>query len=272
MVYYYIPREWKGMDENMRLEADDKSKAQAKKEEFTPVKNEKRSIKSEIAKMKAMGFKDGWEYFWSYYKVPVFIIIIVVAMVVSITVSVVRNSRPFIVQVHVYNNYLTDDADVTSLEEEFADYVGMNLNDYQINFDLTEYLDLNGTDESSYTSMMKVMAMVAAHDLDVIGGNTAFVNYYGVGEEDNTLFADLEEVLPTAFFQYLKEQDRILYLNRTDENGTVLGQYAAAIEVSDTRIVNKNYLQVTPCYLGVACNTSRLDNSIAFLEWIFDYQ
>ena len=88
----------------------------------------------------------------------------------------IYKSRPFIVQVHVYNNYLTDDADVTSLEEEFADYVGMNLNDYQINFDLTEYLDLNGTDESSYTSMMKVMAMAAAHDLDVIGGNIAFVN------------------------------------------------------------------------------------------------
>ena len=43
--------------------------------------------------------------------------------------------------------------------------------------------------------MMKVMAMAAAHDLDVLGGNTAFVNYYGVGEEDNTLFADLEETL-----------------------------------------------------------------------------
>ncbi len=256
----------------MRIEADDPNKKQPPKEEFTPVKNEKHSIKSEIAKMKAMGFKDGWEYFWSYYKVPVFIIIAVVAIVVSITVSVVRNSRPFIVQVHIYNNYLSDDADVDSLEQEFADYEGMNLDDYQINFDFTEYLDLDGSDESSYTAMMKVMAMVAAHDLDVIGGSTDFVTYYGVGEQDNIMFADLEEILPTAFFQYLKEQDRILYLNITDEDGNVTGQYAAAIEVSDTRIVNKNYLQVTPCYLGIACNTERQESSIDFLEWIFDYQ
>ena len=97
-------------------------------------------------------------------------------------------------------------------------------------------------------------------------------NYYGVGEEDNTLFADLEETLPPAFFQYLKEQDRILYLSRTDEAGKVLGQYAAAIDVSDTRIVNKNCLLGTPCYLGIAVNTSRLQTSIDFLEWIFDYQ
>ena len=256
----------------MRIEADDPSKKQPKKEEFTPVKNEKQSIKSEIAKMKSMGFKDGWEYFWSYYKVPVFIIIGVIAIVVSITTSVIKNSRPFIVQVLVYNNYMTDDADVSSLEQEFADYEGLNLKDYQINFNLTEYLDLKGSDENSYTGMMKVMAMAAAHDLDVLGGNTEFVTYYGVGEEDTTLFADLEETLPPAFFQYLKEQDRLLYLNRTDEDGNVIGQYAAAIEVSDTRIVNKNYLQITPCYLGIACNTSRQESSIDFLEWIFDYQ
>ena len=99
----------------MRIEADDPSKKQPKKEEFNPVKSEKRSFKSEIAKMKSMGFKDGWEYFWSYYKVPVFVIIGVIAIVISITMSVIRNSRPFIVQVHVYNNYLSDNADVDSL-------------------------------------------------------------------------------------------------------------------------------------------------------------
>ena len=52
----------------MRIEADDPSKKQPKKEEFNPVKSEKHSFKSEIAKMKSMGFKDGWEYFWNYYK------------------------------------------------------------------------------------------------------------------------------------------------------------------------------------------------------------
>ena len=41
----------------MRIEADDPSKKQPKKEEFNPVKSEKRSFKSEIAKMKSMGFK-----------------------------------------------------------------------------------------------------------------------------------------------------------------------------------------------------------------------
>ena len=126
----------------MRIEADDPSKKQPKKEEFNPVKSEKRSFKSEIAKMKSMGFKDGWEYFWSYYKVPVFVIIGVIAIVISITMSVIRNSRPFIVQVHVYNNYLSDNADVDSLEKEFAAYEDMSLKDYQISFNLTEYLDL----------------------------------------------------------------------------------------------------------------------------------
>ena len=41
----------------MRIEADDPSKKQPKKEEFNPVKSEKHSFKSEIAKMKSMGLR-----------------------------------------------------------------------------------------------------------------------------------------------------------------------------------------------------------------------
>ena len=39
----------------MRIEADDPSKKQPKKEEFNPVKSEKRSFKSEIAKIEVNG-------------------------------------------------------------------------------------------------------------------------------------------------------------------------------------------------------------------------
>ena len=83
--------------------------------------------------MKSMGFKDGWEYFWSYYKVPVFVIIGVIAFVISITMSVIRNSRPFIVQDHVYNNYLSDYTDVEyivfvlSLDLATGDYIDVRL-------------------------------------------------------------------------------------------------------------------------------------------------
>lgn len=256
----------------MRIEADDTNKKQPQKEEFTPVKTEKRSIRSEIEKIKSLGAKDGWDYFWNYYKTPVIIIICVIAMVISISTSVIKNSRPYVVQVHIYNNYLADDSDVSVLEQEFADHEGKNLKDYQIAFNFSDYIDLTGGDENSYTSMMKIMAMAAAHDFDVLGGNISFVNYYGNGEPEGILFANLEEVLPPAFFQYLKEQDRILYLKYTDEEGKVIGEYPAVIEVSDTRIVNQDYLQITPCYLGVACNTDRLESAVNFLEWIFDYQ
>lgn len=256
----------------MRIEAEDLKKKDPREESFRPVKQERGSLKSEIAKMRSLGLKGGWEYFWSYYRVPVVIIVVVLVMAISIAHSVIRNSRPFVIQVHVYNNVLNEDADVAALEEAFTEYEGKNLTDYQISFNFSEYLDFNATDENSYSSMMKVMAMAAAQDLDVFGGNTAFMNHYGNGEEDSVMFADLEEILPTQFFQYLKEQDRILYLKHTDEEGHVLGQYAAGIEVSKTRIVNENCLLVTPCYLGIACNTSRLEASIDFLEWIFDYQ
>lgn len=262
----------------MRLELDSNnndSTSQKKTDStdsFTPVRDEKPTLKGEIAKIKSLGRKDGWNYFWEYYHMPIIIIIIVSAIAISITVSVVRNSRPFIIDVMVYNNYLNNDADVSVLEEEFADYVGKNTRDYQITFDFSEYIDFANVDESSYASMMKVSAMISASSLDVFGGSQEFIDYYSAGDEDSAYFYDLEDVLSSQFFKYLDEQGLIYYCNYTDDDGNVTGKYAAAVNAANTRIVNDEYMQISPCYLGIAGNTTRLETCVDFLEWIFDYQ
>lgn len=257
----------------MRIEADDiKKERQEEQLTYTPVKNEKRTIGSEIAKMRSLGFRKGWEYFWEYYRNTILVILAAIVMVVSLVNTVIKNSRPYIVNVHVFNNVLTEGADPDVLSQEFADYMELNLEDYQMTMDLTEYLDFSGGGESSYNMMQKVMAMVAAREMDVFGGDTSFVNFYAVGEPDSVLYADLAEILPSDFFQFLKEQDRILYKNYLTADGAKAEEYAAAIDVSDTRLVNDNYLLVSPCYLGVAVNSERQETAIEFLKWIFDFQ
>ena len=259
----------------MRIELEDPSKKKEQEEAaaiFSPPKDEKRTVKSEIAKMKSLGFSAGWHYFWEYYHVPVIVIICVIAFGISITVSVIRNSRPYVITVSVFNNVLAEDADVDALQEEFAGSVGMNLKDYQIGFNLSEYYEPSAVDEASYTTLMKLTAQVSASDIDVLGGNASFMNYFGISEESNLILTDLEQILPAQFLQYLKEQDRLLTMNYLDEDGRVAGTYVAGVEISNTRLVNAQTLQISPCYLGIVTTSKRADTAVSFLKWVFSYQ
>ena len=259
----------------MRIELEDpnkKKQEQAEAEVFTPPRDEKRTIKGEIAKMKSLGFSAGWDYFWEYYHVPLIILIAVIAFTVSITISIIRNSRPYVISVSVFNNVSAENADVDSLEQEFAESQGMNLKDYQINFSLSEYFEPGVQDEASYTTMMKLTAQVSAGDIDVLGGNASFMNFYGSTEESNRILTDLEEILPAQFLLYLKEQNRLLTLNYYTEDGKVAGSYVAGVEVSNTRLVNSDMLQITPCYLGIVSTSKRADTAVNFLKWLFSYQ
>ena len=258
----------------MRFELEDPAKKKQEEERavFSPPKDEKRTLKTEIAKIKSLGAKDGWAYFWEYYHIPVIVIILVIAFSVSMAVSIIRNSRPYVISVYVYNNALSEDANVEALEQEFTESQGMNLKDYQIGFNLSEYFDPASQDEASYTSMMKIAAQVSAGDIDILGGNQTFMNYYGMTDEDNCFFVDLEEILPAQFLLFLKEQGRLLTLKKYNEDGTVAGEYVAGVEISNTRLVNSEALMVTPCYVGIVTTAKRADTAVNFLKWLFSYQ
>ena len=52
-------------------------------DDYHPVKTEKQTFKSEVAKMKSLGLKGGLQYFWMYYKIPVLIIVLVIVCGIS---------------------------------------------------------------------------------------------------------------------------------------------------------------------------------------------
>ena len=256
----------------MRIEWEDPSKKKEDPIVFNPPKDEKRTLKTELVKMRGLGWRRGGSYFWEYYHMPLIIIIAVIAMLTSITVSFIRGSRPYVISVAIYNNALADNADVGALEEEFTETQGMNLKDYQIIFNFQEYFQPGSVDETSYTTLMKLTAQLSGSDIDILGGNLAFMNYFGSTEKGQVFFANLEDILPAQFLLYLQEQNRLLTLNYYDEDGNKTGSYIAGVDISNTRIVNSDVMVISPCYAGIAVTSKRADTAVNFLKWLFSYQ
>lgn len=257
----------------MRIELEDPNRKKDAIDKLVdglePVKNEKRTFKSEIAKMKSLGRKAGFQYFLDYYKWPVIIVIIAVIAVISIVHSVRMNSRPWIMELSIYNNAVDDDSSLDALSREFAEAEGLSLKDYQILFSADSYYNPDQMSEQQIATVTKFSAQIAAQELDIIGGNRTFLDDYGYGQEDSVYFADLQEVLPDAVFNRLNADGRIYWSKYTDEDGNVTGKYAAAINIENSRLTNEGGLLITPSYIGIAVNTQRLDTAVDFIIWNF---
>lgn len=255
----------------MRLEMDNgeqkKKRTADPADAFIPPKDERRTIGTEFKKMKEMGFKDGSRYFWDYYHWPVIVTVIVILCSISLITTVIKNKRPYVIEVMMYNNYVSEDADTDAFCEEFADHMGENLTDSQMLFSASDYFDPETSSEEMMATLMKFSAMIAASELDLIGGDRKFIDYYSFGTEDDVYFYDLKEVLPADMYQQLEDDGLLYYSEYRDENGNTTGKYASAVDMSKSRLTDEGGLLITPCYLGIACNTSRLDTAIEFLRW-----
>lgn len=260
----------------MRIELNDPNRKEDDVDKLIsglkPVKDEKRTFRSEIAKMKGMDRKTAFQYFWDYYKWPVIIIIAVIIAAISVAHSVILNSRPWIIEVSIYNNVVEDDSSLDTLAEQFAEYEGLNLDDYQILISADSYYDPDTMSEEQMASVTKFMAQVSAQELDIVGGDRTFLDSYAYGQEDSVYFMDLEEVLPEAVFSRLNADGRIYWSKYTDEDGNVTGEYAAAINIENSKLTTVGGLEVTPSYIGIIPNTQRLDTAIDFIIWNFDLQ
>ena len=253
----------------IELEQPEDQKKKTESDSFMPPKDERRTFKTEIAKMKEMGFQAGWNYFWDYYKYWVIGIVAGIIFIASMAHSVIQNRRPVVIEIQLFNNAAESDETVSAFNEAFAAHMGTDLKKSQMTFSYSDLFDPDNPSEQMQASFYKFAAMTAAQELDIIGGNRAFVDYYGYTTEDNSYFADLKELLPEDLFSQLEAAGKLYYCKRLDENGAAIREYAAGINIDGSRLVNDAKLLVVPSYIGIIQNTQRLDTAIEFIRWIF---
>lgn len=253
----------------MRIELEQPEKKKTPSDSFMPPKDEKRTLKSEIEKFKELGWKDGWRYFVDYYRTPLLVTLAILALAISLTHSIIQNKRPHILQIYMCNNLVDDPATLDSFCESFAAHLGRNLKDEQMMLTVSDQFDPSSPSEDTTAIFYKLAAMISSTELDIIGGDRVFIDYYSYGEENEVFFSDLEQILPEDLFAKLEAEGRLYYSKYTDDDGNFVRDYASSIDITGTRLIDEAKLWITPCYVGIPANTQRLDTAIEFLRWIF---
>ncbi|MBR3644754.1 MAG: hypothetical protein IKN57_14770 [Parasporobacterium sp.] len=253
----------------IELEQPEDQKKASPSDTFIPPKDEKRTFRSEISKMKEMGFNEGLKYFIDYYSRITVVLILVIIAVISLTVTIIRNRRPFLIEVTLYNNVSELENASDLICDEFAEHMGVSLKDYQMLFSFTDYFDPSSNGQEMMATYYKFAAMVAGAELDIVGGNRIFMDSYGYATEEEAYFYDLSKVLPEDLFRQLDSAGKILYCKYTDADGKVLDkEYAAGINIEGTRLTEEAGLLVVPSYMCIMQNTTRLENAIEFIRWV----
>lgn len=132
--------------------------------------------------------KQKYQYFKDYYRTPL-IIILLTALVVGMMVYSFVTSKDSVLYAALLNcsSYQENEW----LQEEYADYADIDLDEYDIIFDTGFYFKCNSNDEDSYVTVQKVNTYVGAGALDVMLGAGDEFAYFANG----MLFNDLRTVL-----------------------------------------------------------------------------
>lgn len=163
-------------------------------------------IREQQKKLKGQGFKAHWDYFWEYYKIHT-IVVIVAIIFISMLLHDVLTSKPYGFYAVMLNSGASSAQDI--LEKEFVEYTDFDSENYDCFIDTSSSYNLSVIDEMTIATSQKMMANIAAAELDVLVADSDVFTYYANQET----FADLRTVLSTAQLEAVS--DRLVYVDQS---------------------------------------------------------
>ena len=248
-------------------------------------------FKEERAALKNGTPKEKLTYFWLYYKwyviVPVCVIIFIASAVHEMT-----NSKD-----NVFYAVMLNATQLTSEDtygNEFAEHIGIDPEKEAVLFDTSIHTIEDSLDQSSYTSVQKLMVYTAASDLDVMVTDIDSFRKYANSET----FYDLRNILTEEqiakyepYFYYVDQKtidaidaastedyEKIYEITYPDptkpeemETPIPVGIYLD----NSTKLRENFYFQgedgeAEHVAIGIYVNTQHLDYALSFLEYVFE--
>ncbi len=220
-------------------------------------------IKENTSKLKGKSFKYKLEYFIQYYGVTALVIIACGIFIFSIIKTVVTAKDTAFEAIMI-------NASNAPSEEDFANRLEIDLENYEVFFDYSYYMDTdpNSYSETSYTNAQKIMAVIASGSADVILGDPLVLKDYFHGG----IFADLRDYLSKETYDKFKDK-MIWYQPLNEDTGEPEGyEIPVAIEIADApRLIENNcFIACDSVYFGIVTNTKNPDWAEEFLKYIYE--
>lgn len=205
-----------------------------------------------------MSWSDRLEYLWTYYK-EVLAGLLACILVIYLVINALTARDPAFMGISV-NVTLTDEAQqyvTTGWHEKLQ----ADKRD-EAQFYTGAFGDFSQTgDQKEMTEALRITAMVAAQELDVVLMDEHAMRYFFA----QGMFTDLRELLTPE--QLAQLEGRIYYL---EEEGI---RYPMTIDITDTAFVQKGVnMPPEKVFIGFPGNTDRAALSDEFFDYLLNYQ
>ena len=240
-------------------------------------------FKEEREALKNAPLKKKISYFIYYYKWHVIAAIAVIFFIISLGYQMVTRKDT------AFYAALVNAIELTSTDEyisNFGSYAGIAPEKYDIVLDATLRINLEGIDPVTLSSSQKLMANIAAQNVDVIVADAAVMENHA----NNETFLDLRDFLSEE--QFSRYQSRLYYIDQAvvdeknahynDLDSTYVPQYPdprtpdamqnpipVGIYLNDaSNLKNYYYYAEGDVIVGVVGNTERAEATSMFLDYI----
>ena len=178
-------------------------------------------IRQERKKLKGKGFKAYAEYFWDYYKIHAIVAVALIIMV-AVLIKDIRNNKPYGFYAMMVNSNASAAQDI--FEDRFAEYAGIDTEQYACLVDMASSFDPLVLDQMTVATSQKIMAVLSAKELDVMGGDIKTILHYGnqetfldlstiYTEDELNSFGDRLIYVDQAYLDYLNSDEYQIYLS-----------------------------------------------------------
>lgn len=206
--------------------------------------------------LKTLNWKQKIRFCFDYYKGYCFILF--VCLLISFYIGDMVYQSHQIIDLQGF--FINDEHNLfpaKTLIKDFSNYIELPAG-HRIAFEDSLFVDLDSSSEYTAASQGKVVAYIAAKELDFVVAPKELAEFYC---QSFSLY-DLEELIPEDLKTELL--DHLYYA----KDGTGITK-ACALDLSDSRFMRGSEAE-SPCYLLVLSYTQRMDAMISFLRYAYE--
>lgn len=231
------------------------------------------------AAFRAMNLRDKAEYIYAYYKLPLVLALVAIVALGSVARWLITHKEPLLYVAYV--NVVPDERLDETLTTSFVQAEGKNPRRSEVVCFRELYLSRDADQQShqyAYASKLKVMAAVDAEQLDVVLMNQEAYDLLSASDylldlKDTQAVAqsmtDEEEPLLVSNTVVLSDNSVEVELNEADEYEADTIEQVNALDVTALPLF-ADYPEDESFYLGIIANTPRLDESLAYLQYVVE--
>ncbi len=221
---------------------------------------QKEIIEEQKAYLKGKSFVYKFKYFVEYYGKETLLILAALTIVVAIIVTVVTK-KDTAVNIFLINSMTSPDT------EAFASYAGIDTSKEYVSLVGQYILNPSLEDDTSYLNIEKIVAEIAAKDLDgIVGDYESLYNY-----ANSEFFADLRTLYTEEELESLG--DKVIWYEFKDDDGNLTGASAPVfIDVTDAPFLHENlcYGDGIQIIYGIIINSPRPETAKSFYSYMYE--